>query len=87
MSKLKTTTFDASEAKNKFGAMIDAAQRRPVTIKRRGRPVAFVISPADMETIEDIWLGARAMQIMKTGKFLGVKKTREYFDSVLKKNA
>ena len=87
MNKLKTVTFDASEAKNKFGAMIDAAQRRPVTIKRRGRPVAFVISPADMETIEDIWLGARAMQIMKTGKFLGVKKTREYFDSVLKKNA
>lgn len=87
MSKLETQIFDASEAKNKFGAMIDAAQRRPVTIKRRGRPVAFVISPADMETIEDIWLGARAMQIMKTGKFLGVKKTREYFNSVLKKNA
>ncbi|MDP3645941.1 MAG: type II toxin-antitoxin system prevent-host-death family antitoxin [bacterium] len=87
MSKLETQVFDASEAKNRFGALIDAAQRRPVTIKRRGRAVAFVLSPADMETIEDMWLGARAMEIMRTGKFLGIKKTREYFDSVLKKNA
>ncbi|OGG63258.1 hypothetical protein A3C21_03880 [Candidatus Kaiserbacteria bacterium RIFCSPHIGHO2_02_FULL_59_21] len=83
MSKLQTVTFDASEAKNKFGAMIDAAQRRPVTIKRRGRPVAFVVSPTDMETIEDIWLGARAMEIMRTQKSLGVKETRKFFDKVL----
>lgn len=87
MSKLETQVFDASDAKNSFGKMIDAAQRRPVTIKRRGRPVAFVISPTDMETIEDLWLGARAMEIIKTGKFLGVKKTRAYFESVLRKNA
>lgn len=87
MSKLETVVFDASDAKNSFGKLIDAAQRSPVAINRRGRRVAFVISPADMETIEDLWLGMRAREIMKTGKFLGVKKTREYFDSVLKKNA
>ena len=83
MSKLETQVFNASEAKNSFGKLIDAAQRRPVTIKRRGRPVAFVISPADMEAMEDFYLGMRAMEIMRTQKSLGVKETRKFFDKIL----
>ncbi|OGG57340.1 hypothetical protein A2853_02370 [Candidatus Kaiserbacteria bacterium RIFCSPHIGHO2_01_FULL_55_17] len=83
MSKIESITFDASEAKNSFGKLIDAAQRRPVAINRRGRRVAFVISPADMESIEDIWLGARAMEIIRTQKSLGIKETRKFFDKVL----
>lgn len=80
-------TFAASEAKNNFGKLIDAAQRSPVAIKRRGRSVAFVISPADMEAIEDFYLGMRATEIMKNSKFLGAKETRKFFNSVLKNDA
>lgn len=87
MSRLETVVFDASEAKNSFGRLIDAAQRSPVAINRRGRRVAFVISPADMEEIEDMYLGARAMEIMKHSKFLGVKKSEAYLQSVLKRHA
>ena len=87
MSKAATVTFDASEAKNNFGKLIDAAQRSPVAINRRGRRVAFVISPHDMEAIEDFYLGMRASAIMRNGKSLGVKKTREYFNGILKKYA
>jgi len=87
MSKMETTTFDASEAKNSFGRMIDAAQRSPVAIKRRGRRVAFVISSADMETIEDFYLGMRAVTAMKHGSFLGVKKSETYLKSVIKRHA
>ncbi len=83
MSKLETQVFDASEAKNNFGRLIDAAQRRPVTIKRRGRSVAFVISPADMETIEDFYLGLRATKIMRTSKSLGVKASEKYLKGLL----
>lgn len=83
MSKIIMHTFAASEAKNNFGKLIDAAQRSPVAIKRRGRSVAFVISPADMEAIEDFYLGMRATEIMKNGKFLGVKETRKFFDKIL----
>jgi len=67
--------------------MIDAAQRRPVTIKRRGRAVAFVLSPVDMETIEDLYLGMQATQAMKRGRFLGVEETQKYFDGILKRHA
>lgn len=37
-------TFSALEAKNRFGEMIEAAQRQPVGITRNGRPSVVVIS-------------------------------------------
>lgn len=83
MSRLETLTVDASEAKNSFGKLIDAAQRRPVAINRRGRRVAFVISPADMEAIEDFYLGMRATHIMRTSKSLGVKESERFLKKIL----
>ena len=83
MSKIETVTFDASEAKNSFGKLIDAAQRSPVAIRRHGRRVAFVISPADMETIEDFYLGMRAVEVMQKGKSLGVKASEAYLRKLL----
>jgi len=84
MSKVAGRTFVASDAKNNFGALIDAAQREPVAIKRNGRPVAYIISPKEMERIEDWYLGARAMEVIKKGKWLGVEESERYIKSVLK---
>lgn len=83
MSKLETVTFEASKAKNNFGKLIDAAQRHPVAITRHGRRVALVISPADMETIEDFYLGMQAMENMRKSKPLGVKKSEAYLRKIL----
>ena len=41
------------EAQNRFGELIDTAQREPVAITRHGRTAAFVVSPRDMEEILD----------------------------------
>jgi prevent-host-death family protein len=35
------------EAQNHFGELLDNAQRQPIKITRRGRTVAFVISPEE----------------------------------------
>ena len=48
------------EAQNRFGELIDAAQREPVSITRRGRTVAFVVSPADLEELIDARCGHAA---------------------------
>jgi len=40
-------TMSSVEAQNNFGTLIDTAQREPVTITRRGRPVAFLLSPQE----------------------------------------
>ena len=84
MNKIATDVFPASEAKNNFGRLIDAAQRRPVAIERHGRPVAYVISTADMEAMEDHYLGMRAIEAMQTGKLLGVKKSEAFLRRMAK---
>lgn len=44
-------TVAATEAKNRFGAIIDDAQREPVIIRRQDRDVAVVLSMADYERL------------------------------------
>ena len=39
------------EAQNHFGELLDAAQREPITITRRGRTMAFVVSPREYEAL------------------------------------
>ena len=46
-------TLTSVEAQNLFGELLDAAQREPVTITRRGRTVAVVLSAEDMEELVD----------------------------------
>ncbi len=35
-------TMSSLEAQNQFGTLLDSSQREPVTITRRGRPIAVV---------------------------------------------
>lgn len=49
MDNMKTVS--ATEAKQQFAALIDAAQREPVIIQRQNRDVAVVISPEEYQRI------------------------------------
>lgn len=37
-------TMTSAEAQNHFGMLLDTAQREPISITRRGRPVAYLFS-------------------------------------------
>jgi prevent-host-death family protein len=39
------------EAQNRFGHLLDTAQRETVAITRHGRATAFVVSPREMEEL------------------------------------
>jgi prevent-host-death family protein len=41
----------ATEAKQRFAAIIDAAQKEPIVIRRQNRDVAVIISPERYERI------------------------------------
>jgi prevent-host-death family protein len=41
-------TMTSVEAQNRFGQLLDAAQREPISITRHGRTAAFIVSPQDM---------------------------------------
>ena len=41
----------ATDAKQRLAAVLDAAQREPVTIRRQNRDVAVVLSPREFERL------------------------------------
>ncbi len=47
-------TVAALEAKNRFGELLDTAQREPVTIEKHGRAVAVVVSAVEYEEIQKL---------------------------------
>lgn len=49
-------TIPAADAKTNFGALLDKAQRGPVTISKNGRAVAVVMSAADYEEQQQLKL-------------------------------
>lgn len=48
-------TFTAADAKNRFGELLDAARREPVSIERHGRPVAVMISREEYAAYADAY--------------------------------
>lgn len=46
-------TLTSVEAQNRFGQLIDAAQREPITVTRRGRPVLMLLAVQDYEALQN----------------------------------
>lgn len=62
--------LSAKDAKTHFGLLLDMAQRQPVTIEKKGRPVVVVLSLQDFshyEQLEDELLALKAIQAEKEG--------------------
>lgn len=43
--------ISATEAKQRLAALLDAAQREPITIRRQNREVAVVLSPQEYDRL------------------------------------
>jgi len=41
----------SADAQNRFGELLERAQREPVAVTRHGRTVAYVVSAADMDDL------------------------------------
>ena len=83
--KLKNDTMSASDAKNKFGELLEFARKGPVKIERNGRPVAVVVSAeefARMEAVEDAWWAKQAEAASKEG-FLGADESESFLAEML----
>jgi len=47
-------TISSKEAQNSFGAFLDAAQREPVMVTRRNRPVGVMLSMENLPAIFEL---------------------------------
>lgn len=58
-------TIPSTEAKTRFGALLDTAQRAPVTIEKKGRAVAVLISETEYEAYQKLKLQALQNDLME----------------------
>jgi prevent-host-death family protein len=58
-------TIAAADAKTNFGALLDNAQREPVTISKNGRAVAVVMSAAAFEEQQQLKLRLLREEVRK----------------------
>ena len=85
----RPTSMAAKDAKNRFGQLLDNAQRAPVTIAKNGRPVAVVLGGVDYEDfkrfqeMEDRIWGERALKAEREGNWLGPKKSEAFLKKML----
>ena len=63
-------TVTSREAQNRFGQLLDSAQREPVTITRHGRTAAFIVSPQDMDEL----MNARSKRSKAVAEFEAWRK-------------
>ena len=57
-------TMPSTEAKTHFGALLDTAQRVPVTIQKKGRSIAVLISENEYEAYQKLKLQVLQRDLM-----------------------
>ncbi len=78
-------TLGASEAKNRFGELLDLARREPVEITKKGRKVAVVISIEEFERLlelEDELIAIKAKQAQQEG-FIGLSESEDLLEDIM----
>ena len=78
-------TLRASEAKNRFGEMLDLARREPVQIAKKGRGVAVVLSIEEFERFSDLenqLLALKAENAHQEG-FIGTVESETLLSDIL----
>jgi prevent-host-death family protein len=78
-------TYTASEAREKFGFLLDQAQKSPVEINKQGRPFAVIISPELFEYLEDIHWGMKAKESSAEGDWT-VEESEKFMNDLRKRN-
>lgn len=80
-------TVPAAKAKLNFGELLDSAQREPVTITKKSRPVAVMVSQAEYERLlvmEDAIWSARADRALAKGHFLSHEESMKALEDILR---
>ncbi len=78
-------TLAASEAKNRFGELLDLARREPVQIAKKGRNVVVVLSIEEFERFSDLenqFLALKAEKAQQEG-FIGITESEALLSEIL----
>ena len=77
-------SISATEAKQRFAAMLDAVQREPVEIRRQDRPTAVLMSPEEYDRLRGLAIADFQRFCDQVGeKALARGLTEEKLDAIL----
>lgn len=77
-------TYNATDAKNKFGQLLEDALVQPVGISKKGRTVAFLVSASEykrLTAIDEAELTKRALSDDSKG-YLSEEETKNLLDKI-----
>lgn len=78
----------AANAKLNFGQLLETAQREPVTITKKDRPVAVIVSQVEYDrlmALEDAIWAERADAVLKKSAPIGTDETAKFIEETLKR--
>ncbi len=76
-------TIAATEAKNRFGQLIDMAQAEPVRVQRQGRDVAVVMSPEEFRRLSEA-AGGRVSPAVRELHARSAKRWAKVYEALAK---
>jgi prevent-host-death family protein len=86
---LEMKAFTASDARRRFGRLMETAQREPVTITKNGRAAAIMVSASDNELIaavegflEERYWGERVADAERGG-YIGARESNSILSEAL----
>ena len=75
-------SMDATEAKNRFGQLLENAGRAPVRIRKNGRDVAVVMSIEDFEEMAAMAQGASVSPAVKALHQKSARKWAKVYEAL-----
>jgi prevent-host-death family protein len=76
-------SFSASDAKNRFGQLLDMAQAGPVRVQRQGRDVAIVMSPEEYRRMAEA-AGGKVNPAVETLHSESARRWARVYDALAK---
>jgi prevent-host-death family protein len=79
----------SKEAKDRFGIVMDAARREPITVTKHKRPSVVIVSVeryAELEALEDKVWAAKALEAEKSG-YLSEDESEAFIQGIMNAEA
>ena len=74
----------ATDAKNKFGQLLEMAQKEPVRIQKNGRDVAVVLSPEQYEALANRETQPKVRPVVETLMARSIARRRSLYEALAK---
>lgn len=78
----RPTTMTATDAKNRFGELLDLARRQPVHVQKNGRTVAVMLSPEEYRHLVEASAAPKVRPIVEKLLEKSIERRRSLYEAL-----